>query len=672
MRLLLPLGLLGLAGIVALIIIYIIKPNYQQKLISSTFIWRLSLKYKKRKIPLNKLRNILLIACQVLIITTIALILSKTVFQLQEQVDQPEVVLIIDASASMRAEGEDSNRFERAVNAAVKQAEETLDADGLISVILAGGENTFLAERAALASKDNVIGELKALIEEGTQCSFASADIPAAMALTDRVLSLNPSAKIYLYTDHNYARLSKNITLVNVAEETEWNAAILSASAEFEDNYYTFRVEVACYGRDIDLDICMEILGADAESSEDTTASNVKLKQTVPCVADQVTTLVFKYVPDDEAADYEASLPEGSIFYNLSEVERVYSYQSVHLQIKKNDRSVNDSISTDNSFDIYGGLKELIRVQYYSDGQDPVTKAPLGPNPFFQEVFSALKKAYANKWDIQITEVKKGNQYATEGFDFYIFEHTMPADMPTDGVVLLADPLSSPANSGFRVESIMDMSKKSVYLAEETSHPILKNLDPPSISISRYNKVTYGPEYTMLLSYAGDPMLLVRNDEKARVAVLCFSLHYSNLPILIDFPLMIYNMFEYFLPATVQKNSFEIGEKIELNSRGESLLVTGYQTNLTFKELPAEMQLHMPGSYSVKQTTFAGKDVTETIYVRMPRAESDLTAEEGALESPYYAINESDYYNDLLLYLACALVALILIEWYLQHKESHI
>ena len=93
MRLLLPLGLLGLAGIVALIIIYIIKPNFQQKLISSTYIWKLSLKFKKRKIPLSKLRNILLIACQVLIITTMALILSRMVFILQEKSDQPSALL---------------------------------------------------------------------------------------------------------------------------------------------------------------------------------------------------------------------------------------------------------------------------------------------------------------------------------------------------------------------------------------------------------------------------------------------------------------------------------------------------------------------------------------------------------------------------------------------------
>ena len=269
MRFLLPLGLIGLAGIIALIIIYIIKPNFQQKLISSTFIWRLSLKFKKRKIPLSKLRNILLIACQVLIILSMTLILSKTVFILQEKSDQQEAILIIDSSASMNTGSETSTRYQRAVNAAIEQAEAVFDKGGIVSVILAENQNTFLAERAGAGSRNEIISGMKALLENGTKCSYSVADTTSAIALTDRILSINPSAKIYLYTDTTYARLSDNINLVNVAEKDEWNAAILNATAELEDGYYTFSIEVACYGRDVDLGVTMEIFGPNAENSND-------------------------------------------------------------------------------------------------------------------------------------------------------------------------------------------------------------------------------------------------------------------------------------------------------------------------------------------------------------------------------------------------------------------
>ena len=51
MTLINKIGLLGLIGVVALIIIYVIRPNYQQKTISSTYVWKLSLKKKKKKVP---------------------------------------------------------------------------------------------------------------------------------------------------------------------------------------------------------------------------------------------------------------------------------------------------------------------------------------------------------------------------------------------------------------------------------------------------------------------------------------------------------------------------------------------------------------------------------------------------------------------------------------------
>ena len=83
MNLLTPLGLLGLFAIAVLILIYIIKPNYQQKIVSSTHIWKLSLKYRKKRIPISKFRNILLIICQILILSLCAFLLAQPIIEAQ-------------------------------------------------------------------------------------------------------------------------------------------------------------------------------------------------------------------------------------------------------------------------------------------------------------------------------------------------------------------------------------------------------------------------------------------------------------------------------------------------------------------------------------------------------------------------------------------------------------
>lgn len=668
MKLLLPLGLLGLLGILALILIYILRPNYQQKLISSTFIWRLSLKFRKRKIPFNRLRNILLVICQVAVICLAAMILSNPVQILREKITQPEVVLVIDSSASMRTENDQGTRYERAIKSAIEEANRTFDRDGIVSVIIASDKNTYLVERAGATNRDTVIDEMDALLDEDTQCSYGSADLQAAVAKSDDVLQVNPSAKVYLYTDTTYASIPDTVGYVNVSDTEEWNAAILNAYAEMEDNYFTFYVDVVCYGRDYDLNVTLEVFGLNAENSEDTSKGTLTLEETVPCVGDQVTRLIFKYVPSDEEDEYINTLPDNTVFHNITESGSIYSYQSVHISIDEE-----DSLTLDNQYDIYGGLKQLIKVEYFSAGQDPSTGAQLSPNIFFQEVLAALKKTYADRWDIQIKQIKLGDPYEATGYDFYIFEHQMPDEIPTDGVVLLVDPIDVPASAGVRYGGILDMSKNNVFLAEEQPHEILKGMTPSNISVSRYVRLTsYDPAFSVLLSYAGDPMLLVRNDETARLAILSFSLHYSNLAMLIDFPLLIDHLFHYYLPATVIGNSFETGTEVSFNCQGNELNVKGYNTDIKLTEFPAKLSFGIPGSYTLSQDTYSGKYLEEKVYIKMPRAESNIRATGESIESPYYEVDESDYYKDLLLYLAIALVAFLTAEWYLQHKESSI
>ena len=142
-KLLVPLGLLGLIGILILIIIYIIKPNYQQKFVSSTFVWKLSLKYRKRKVPINKLRNLLIIICQILILALCSFILSQPVDVYRTEDNRKEVVLVIDSSASMRTVDEDGqSRFARAIIAAKAKCTEIFENDddeegSVVSIVLA-------------------------------------------------------------------------------------------------------------------------------------------------------------------------------------------------------------------------------------------------------------------------------------------------------------------------------------------------------------------------------------------------------------------------------------------------------------------------------------------------------------------------------------------------------
>jgi hypothetical protein len=187
MSLLAPLGLIGLISLGVLILIYLLKPNYQKKVISSTFVWKLSLKYKKRKLPINYFRDILILICQIIIFTCCSFILARPIITSDSAKLRAEKIIIIDASVSMRTTLKDESRFERAVDEASDLVVETLNGDGVVTVIMATDEPYFVVQRADANAKKTVLEDLNALVEGDNKCSYTKANLEKAMALADSI-----------------------------------------------------------------------------------------------------------------------------------------------------------------------------------------------------------------------------------------------------------------------------------------------------------------------------------------------------------------------------------------------------------------------------------------------------------------------------------------------------
>lgn len=666
MTLINKIGLLGLIGVVALIIIYVIRPNYQQKTISSTYVWKLSLKKKKKKVPVSTIRNLLLFLCQMLALTCLAMILMKPAIVLKTPAEESETILILDTSASMRTESEDSGetRFERAVAAVKDSFTRTLQGGGVSTVILAGKTPEYLFKRM---SGDATLAATRFEDLANKDIGYEVADIDAALKESENVLYDNPDAVIYVYTDANYYSVPDGVNVVNISEESEWNAAILDARADWDEGYYSFTVQAACYGKDARLPINVEIYDVNGIVNE-------TIKFTVLADYNDGTpvTLILRYRKSDENGGNE-NTQDRQVCYldNLipSNLPKIYSFSSVYLEFSESE--VIDSYDADNDFYVYGGQKQTLKVQY----------ASAEPNPFVNGALSNLSSDFAGSWDMQITEVKKGEAGATSGFDLYIFERQMPENVPTDGVVFLFDPVSAPSGCGFIRNSEIEYrqtNNRYPSLVGGTEHPIMKNIDPNYIRVSRSQMLAGGQDaaYQVLMALNQLPMLMVRNDigkEGGRqMLVLSFSFAYSNFGVLPEFYLLMKNAFEYFFPSTVNKYAYEIGEKAELNARGTSLSISSYafEEPIEKTEFPASVVLSAPGTYTITQTTYYGMLVTEKIYVKIPGAESNITGIKNNLYSPEREKNEADYFRDVITYIAAALVAFLFIEWCLHLKDG--
>ena len=107
-----------------------------------------------------------------------------------------------------------------------------------------------------------------------------------------------------------------------------------------------------------------------------------------------------------------------------------------------------------------------------------------------------------------------------------------------------------------------------------------------------------------------------------------------------------------------------------LNMEFAELSLTGPGTNQTITEFPKTISLAKPGTYTLLQVPISGIDVVESIYVRIPVAESHTEAVFDELQNPYFPPQENAPDLDLVFYFALALVCLLFAEWWLQSREQ--
>lgn len=667
MSLLAPLGFLGLLGLGILILIYLLKPNYQQKLVSSTFVWKLSLKYRRKKIPINKIRNILILICQILIIILCAFIMTGPVQQHEVDVAN-EKVIIIDASASMLAQSNNTTRYKRAVDRAREMVDTVLsDKDGVVSIVLAGAENEVLVHRATsdMSVEINaVFEELLATDKDGIfeSCTFGTGDVNGAVSTAEEIVLDNDGAEIVLFTGTKYIEKG-GITIVDVSAVGEWNAAILDCKATLEDGYYVFELEVASYGADRELAVEGVVHGANRQKEgDDYITFDVPLtSQRTTFISDEVSIITFR---------------------TADEITPIYTYDDAYFTVSGAGGSGSsvDSFAYDNYFYLFNGNADArtIRVEYYSSR----------PNSFVPMALSAVRSVYQNKFDISVTHVRDGAPIL-EGFDLYIFEHTMPSDMPTDGVVLLFDPNAIPRGLNGVFLDTGNVTSGDFMLAPGYSNPLTTYLDWASIYVSEYTPMRFDADsgFVSALYCGGDPALAVKNTPDSKVVIMPFSLNMSSFPGIVHLPTLFRNILNYYFPLVATEdtedmrtilssnNVFSVNENIRLRSRGLELGLTGGGLDESYIIPVGEYEktkISRSGTYTLTQEVISGKIISNSFFVQIPNNESYINKEADILITRIEKKARDVFNKDLIIYFAATMLLLLVAEWWLHSRELRV
>lgn len=657
LRWLVPLGFVGLSGVVVLLAIYLVKPQYKVKTVASTYVWKRVLLNGKKQFP--TLNHILIFLLQAAALVLVAFCLARPfLFSKEALLKDSERVLIIDASASMLAKpadgAEEKSRFEKAVDAAVNAVDELFDgSDGSVYVILADSNPHYIAAGLGKDRKNEIYSALRS-----AECTFGESDLEGALKLAEQRLYANPYAQIIMYSDVEFGDMGTAFTYFNFADQRlEWNAAVLGCEVAWRDNEYVFNIAVGAYGN-LSLKCDMNVLIAGATNAGGD-PENYSL--TVPVT----------FEVNSGSAEYESvqtvAVRATDKKYGGAEDSYFDSFDEVKISLA----GLNDSCPHDDEFLVYGGTRDVINIEYWS----------AGPNEFWKDGFLNLSNNMRDKRLIGFEEIYEeyGMPVKNSGYDIYLFEHAVPgkllADgMPQDGIVILSDPDSSILRLGIGVTSMSRVSLDGeTGCTAQTGHALMNYINPANIRLTQYTKMEMAQDslFLPIMFCNGDPVAFVKNTAASKIVVLPFSINMSDFYTR-EFQIFLYNAVNYFMPVTIEDFDYSVGETAHFVCKGESVEILHENSGVgTFESFPAEYSFSQTGTYVFK-TKFglAKPDEIRKVYVHVPPSESSLfkTSKFRLLLNNGELTGEVGY--DVFAYLAAAALVLMLAEWYADFKYA--
>ncbi len=179
-----PIGLLALLAVVIFIILYLIRPKVQEKVVPSLMFILKEQKSSKQFSFFQKLITNLLFLIQLLAILGMSLVVASPFIKLKYDITLENTVIIIDVSASMHATQNGISRFERAIDEAKK--------------VLSGRNTIILAENIPLIVLENEENELALEALSKIKPRGTTTNLGDALFLAKDILGENPGRIIVL------------------------------------------------------------------------------------------------------------------------------------------------------------------------------------------------------------------------------------------------------------------------------------------------------------------------------------------------------------------------------------------------------------------------------------------------------------------------------------------
>ena len=588
------LGLAALLGIPFIIILYMLKPKHQDRVVASTYLWQQVFDEIESASKIHRLRKSILLFLEILAMLLITAILSG-VF-LKNAGSSQHHILVLDGSLSMQSTDVKPTRFEEAKNLATDYLNQ-LDDGALVSVVV-------LRETPEILFREE---EDLALVRDGIR------QIQSSMNYVDKALAYETIQALSGDLDYD---------LVYFGDD-DFQGARLYRIAKDERNLSLHGLSMTVYENS--LSALTEVVNDSPQ------------EETVP---------VSIYVDD-------LYLTTKEVMIAPKEATRVF-FDGIPKETKilKAVIETTDRLLLDN--EAYGVVTPKVksRLAYVSQG-----------NLFLEKIMDLQDQ-------IEVYEIDEVGLEMLTGYDLYLFDGISPDSLPTDGNILMIDLLTDAVTDSLSIGYIENP------MFETANHPTTHLIEEPEfkIAVTQVFDIDRDTRERKESIYETEHGTIAYSWENGRNrgVVFGFDFRYSDLPLGIEYPILMTNTFNYLLnPSALSSSQLSVGQALDIGlspdtekawietPQGETFSLSNEDKLITFRDAD------QIGIYTLNQQI---EDVIETEYfaVNTPQKKtitSDASSEKGEGQTYYTG-------KDLSIWIGTLLIIVLLLEWFIYSRRK--
>ena len=538
-----PLALIGLVGLPVIVAFYMLRLRRRDVPVGSTFLWQQLVRDVEANAPWQRLRFSWLLIVQ-LLIAALVVVAAARPFGVTQSDLAANVVLIVDASASMAVRDTTEDRMAEARERA-RDVVERLPEGGRVTVVSASDSANVLVSES---------GDRDAALEaiDGIEATQSPGDLTDAFALASALAARDSDSTVVLVTDASGDRLPAvgvgARVLVELVGSVDGNQAIAALSATR-----------AAGGTAIELFVAV------------TNPSTLDATRRLEVYADgQLVDARDLAIPAGQRS--EALI--GTVPSAATVIEARLAGQ--------------DALAVDDRAFALVPQQETVRALVVGPGNEFLENA-LALLPRL-DLFAVGEAGYAGA----LADAEE----AGTPYGFAVFDGVVP-DEPPEMPALYLDPgADGPYGT---VEGRIDGP---VIERPDPDEPLLRFVDLSTVHIGRARNVAPAESLRAVVSTpAGAPLVAVGEDRGRRIGLIAFALSESDLPLQVAFPLLMSNLVEHLVPAGdgILPSSMRLGQPISARVDGEiervRVTTSGGGTDPSAVEYPVrDGQLNLPGA----------------------------------------------------------------------------